>query len=91
MLNAILYVVENGCNERLPKQFGKWNRALSKVQTWARSGVLQNLVIICKKNESSAINIEIIALIPTSLIVRSERREQIKEQESLNRKKRGCW
>lgn len=82
-VNAILYVVENGCKWRgQPKQFGKWNSAYQRCRRWARSGVLQKLFITLQKERIIAINIEIIAVDSTSLIVRPDAHGAIKKQES---------
>jgi len=82
-VNAILYVVENGCKWRgLPKQFGKWNSVYQRCRRWARSGVLQKLFITLQKERIVAINIEIIAVDSTSLIVRPDAHGAIKKQES---------
>ena len=42
MLNAVLYVVENGCKwRRLPKEHGDWHVIYVRVNRWAKKGVLQ--------------------------------------------------
>ena len=42
MLNAVLYIVENGCNWRsLPKEYGDWHVISVRVIRWAKKGVLQ--------------------------------------------------
>jgi len=39
-LNAILYVVENGCKWRaLPKEFGPWHTIYTKMRRWAKNKV----------------------------------------------------
>lgn len=79
-VNAILYVVENGCKWRgQPKQFGKWNSVYQRCRRWARSGVLQKLFITLQKERIIAINIEIIAVDSTSLIVRPDAHGAIKK------------
>ena len=41
VLNAILYVAENGCKWRaLPEHFGNWNTIYVRMNRWAKSGVL---------------------------------------------------
>ena len=89
-VNAILYVVENGCKWRgLPKQFGKWNSVYQRCRRWARSGVLQKLFITLQKERIIAINIEIIAVDSTSLIVRPDAHGAIKNRKAVYRKKPG--
>ena len=49
MLNAVLYIVENGCKWRsLPKEYGDWHVIYVRVNRWAKKGVLhlQQLGII---------------------------------------------
>ena len=42
VLNAVLYVVENGCKwKRLPKEYGDWHVIYVRVNRWAKKGVLQ--------------------------------------------------
>lgn len=40
-LNAILYVLENGCKWRsLPKEFGPWHTIYMRMYRWYKNGVL---------------------------------------------------
>ncbi len=42
VLNAVLYLVENGCKWRgLPKEYGDWHVIYVRVNRWAKKGVLQ--------------------------------------------------
>lgn len=44
MLNAILYVAENGCKWRsLPKEFGNWHTVYTRLNRWAKNGVLEKI------------------------------------------------
>ena len=41
VLNAILYILENGCKWRsLPKSYGPWHTVYTRMNRWAKSGVL---------------------------------------------------
>lgn len=41
VLNAILYVAEHGCKWRgLPKRFGNWHTIYTRMNRWAKAGVL---------------------------------------------------
>src|ERR1700758_5064598 len=41
VLNAILYVAEHGCKWRgLPKRFGRWHTIYTRMNRWAKNGVL---------------------------------------------------
>ena len=49
VLNAVLYIVENGCKwESLPKEYGDWHVIYVRANRWAKKGVLhlQQLGII---------------------------------------------
>ena len=42
VLNAVLYLVENGCKWRgLPKEYGNWHVIYVRVNRWAKRGILQ--------------------------------------------------
>ena len=44
VLNAILYVAEQGCKWRgLPERFGPWHTIYTRMNRWAKSGVLDRL------------------------------------------------
>ena len=43
-LNAILYVAESGCKWRgLPKRFGNWHTVYTRMNRWAKKGVLDQV------------------------------------------------
>ena len=45
VVNAILFVAENGCKWRsLPKRFGNWHTIYTRMNRWAKAGVLDRLV-----------------------------------------------
>ena len=44
VLNAILYVMENGCKwRRLPERFGNWHTIYMRMSRWYKSGVLDRV------------------------------------------------
>ena len=44
VLNAVLYVVENGCKWRaLPERYGKWHTVYERMNRWSKNGVLQRV------------------------------------------------
>jgi transposase len=44
VLNAILYVAEQGCKWRgLPEHFGPWHTVYTRMMRWAKSGVLDQV------------------------------------------------
>ena len=63
LINAILYIAENGCKWRaLPESYGKWNSVYKRVNRWAKNGVLERLFLALQKEQIAIINIEILAL-----------------------------
>ena len=44
VLNAILYVAEQGCKWRgLPKRFGNWHTIYTRMNRWSKAGVLDRV------------------------------------------------
>jgi transposase len=63
LLNALLYVVENGCKWRaLPERFGKWATVYKRLNRWSKSGVLKRVFEGLQKENIFCINVEITAL-----------------------------
>src|SRR5471030_841762 len=45
VLNAILYVAEQGCKWRgLPSRFGRWHTIYMRMNRWAKNGVLNRVL-----------------------------------------------
>lgn len=45
LINAYLYILENGCEWRdLPESFGKWNTLYKRINRWAASGDLEKVL-----------------------------------------------
>ena len=63
LVNAILYIAENGCKWRaLPVSYGKWYTVYKRVNRWAKNGTLQRLFLALQKEQIAVINVEILAL-----------------------------
>ena len=63
VLNAILYVAENGCKWRaLPKHFGRWNTIYVRMNRWAKSGVLARVFETLQRQQIISIKIEAVSL-----------------------------
>lgn len=59
VLNAILYVAENGCKWRaLPKRFGNWHTIYTRMNRWARAGVLDRVLARLQTEQMIRIRIE---------------------------------
>ena len=70
VLNAILYVTEHGCKWRgLPKRFGNWHTIYTRMNRWAKSGVLDRIFTALQKEEIIRIKVEAVSLDSTSVKV----------------------
>ena len=70
ILNAILYVAEQGCKWRgLPKRFGNWHTIYVRMNRWAKNGVLERVFEKLQAEQIVRIRIEAFALDSTSVKV----------------------
>ena len=59
VLNAIVYVAENGCKWRgLPKRFGNWHTIYTRMNRWAKAGVLDRVFAALQEQQIIRIKIE---------------------------------
>ena len=70
VLNAILYVAEQGCKWRgLPKRFGRWHTIYTRMNRWAKSGVLDRVFEKLQMEQIVRIKIEAFSLDSTAVKV----------------------
>lgn len=63
VLNAILYVAEQGCKWRgLPPRFGNWHTIYTRMNRWSKAGVLDRLFERLQREELIRIKIEAVSL-----------------------------
>lgn len=63
VINAILYVAENGCKWRaLPKRFGNWHTIYTRMNRWAKAGVLDRVFAKLQQEQLIRIKIESVSL-----------------------------
>lgn len=63
VLNAILYMAENGCKWRaLPKEFGNWNTIYVRLNRWAKNGVLDRVFEALQRERIINMKIEVSSL-----------------------------
>jgi transposase len=63
VINAILYVAEHGCKWRgLPKRFGNWHTIYTRMNRWAKAGVLDRLFEALQQHQLIRIKIEAVSL-----------------------------
>ena len=70
VLNAILYVAEQGCKWRgLPKEFGNWHTIYVRMNRWAKAGVLDRVFIQLQRAQIIKVTMEVLCLDSTSVKV----------------------
>ncbi len=63
VLNAILYVAEHGCKWRgLPRRFGNWHTIYTRMNRWAKAGVLDRVFTALQEQQIIRIKIEAMSL-----------------------------
>jgi transposase len=93
VLNAILYVAEQGCKWRgLPEQFGPWHTVYTRMMRWAKSGVLDQVFEAMQARQIIQIKIEAVSLDSTSIKVHPDGTgAQKKNGPQAIGKSRGGW
>src|SRR5271157_2639743 len=93
VLNAILYVAEQGCKWRgLPGRFGNWHTIYVRMNRWAKSGVLDRVFEKLQVEQIVRIKIEALALDSTSVKVHPDGTGALKKNgpQAIG-KSRGGW
>jgi len=92
VLNAILYVAEQGCKWRgLPKRFGRWHTIYTRMNRWAKSGVLDRVFEKLQAEQIVRIKIEAFSLDSTSVKVHPDGTGALKKRPQSIGKSRGGW
>ena len=70
VLNAILYVTEQGCQWRgLPTRFGNWHTIYTRMNRWSKGGVLDRVFAQLQHAQIVRLKIEAVALDSTAVNV----------------------
>lgn len=70
VLNALLYVAEQGCKWRgLPKRFGNWHTLYTRMNRWSKNGVLDRVFEQLQREQIVHIKIEAVKLDSTTVKV----------------------
>lgn len=70
VLNAILYVAEHGCKWRgLPEHFGSWHTIYTRMNRWAKRGVLAKVFDEIQQQQVIRINLEAVSIDSTAVKV----------------------
>ena len=92
VLNAILYVAEQGCKWRgLPDHFGPWHTVYTRMMRWAKSGVLDQVFEALQARHIIQIKIEAVSLDSTIIQVHPEGTGAQKNGPQAIGKSRGGW
>ena len=63
VMQAVLFVAENGCKWRaLPPRYGNWHTIYTRVNRWAKNGVLDKVFAAMQELEMIRVNVEVISL-----------------------------
>jgi transposase len=63
VLNAILYVAEHGCKWRgLPERFGNWHTIYTRMNRWAKNGVLDQVFRELQQQDIIRVKVEAVSL-----------------------------
>ncbi|KAF0812188.1 hypothetical protein IGB42_03467 [Andreprevotia sp. IGB-42] len=80
VFNAILYVAEHGCKWRgLPKRFGNWHTIYTRMNRWAKVGVLDRAFEELQRTQVVRIKMEAVSLDSTSVKVHPDGTEAPKK------------
>ena len=70
LINAILYVTENGCKWRaLQETYGNWHTIYVRMNRWSKNGVLSRVFAALQTEGIIQINVEVVCLDSTSVKV----------------------
>lgn len=83
LINALLYVAENGCKWRaLPEQFGKWHTVYMRMNRWCKNGVLQRLFEALQQEGVIQVRTEALCLDSTTVKVHPDGTGALKQTAS---------
>jgi transposase len=86
VLNAILYVAEQGCKWRgLPSRFGNWHSIYTRMNRWAKNGVLDRVFEKLQTEQIVRIKIEAFSLDSTSIKVHPDGTGALKKRTTGHR------
>jgi transposase len=92
VLNAILYVTEQGCKWRgLPKRFGRWHTIYMRMNRWAKNGVMDRVFEQLRLEQIVRIKIEAFSIDSTSVKVHPDGTGALKNGPQAIGKSRGGW
>lgn len=82
-LNALLYVVENGCKWRaLPKEYGNWHTIYVRMNRWSKNGVLDRIFTALQAEGIIDIKVDVVCLDSTTVKVHPDACRALKKEEN---------
>ena len=93
VLNAILYVAEHGCKWRgLPPRFGRWHTIYTRMNRWAKNGVLDRVFEHLQREQIVRVKLEAVSMDSTVVKVHPDGTGALKKNgpQSIG-KSRGGW
>ena len=85
-LNAILYIIENGCKWRaLPKEFGNWHTVYMRMRRWAENGVLFHLFEALQNELKLHVDTSALSLDSRCIKVHSDGTGALKKRKTIHR------
>ena len=82
VLNAFLYVAEHGSKWRgLPKRFGNWHTIYTRINRWAKAGVLDRVFTALQQEQIIQIKIEALSLDSTIVKVHPDGTGALKKKD----------
>lgn len=83
LINAILYVTENGCKWRaLPESYGNWHTIYVRMNRWSKNGVLERVFAALQTEGIIQIKVEVVCLDSTSVKVHPDGTGALKKLEN---------
>jgi len=82
VLNAFLYVAEHGSKWRgLPKRFGNWHTIYTRINRWAKAGVLDRVFTALQQEQIIQIKMEALSLDSTIVKVHPDGTGALKKKD----------
>ena len=83
MVNALLYVAENGCKWRaLPKEFGKWHTVYVRMRRWTENGVIYRIFEALQSELLLKIDVSVLSLDSSCIKVHPDATGALKKTEN---------
>ena len=86
VLNAILYVAEQGCQWRgLPRRFGNWHTIYTRMNRWSKNGVLDAVFEKLQREQLVRIRVEAVSMDSTIVKVHPDGTGALKKRSPSDR------